>query len=77
MNLAFTYQRIIDAALTLNAAITGVVVNDREALGLRGVKILDATANMSAVASLIARDRRDALCPAAADETVVTKGMPK
>ena len=77
MNLAFTYQRIMDAASTLNAAITGVVVNDREALEPRGVKILDVAANMSAVASWIARDRLDALCPAAADETVVTKGMPK
>lgn len=73
MILAYTYQRLMDAASTLNAAITGVIVNDREALGPRGVKILDVAANMAAVASWIARDRRDALCPEAADETVITE----
>lgn len=77
MNLAYTYQRIMDAAHTLNAAITGVVVNDREALGPRGAEILDVAAKMAAVASWIARDRRDALCPQAADETIITKGMPQ
>lgn len=76
-NLPYTYQRIMDAAAMLNACITGVVINDREALGSRAVKLLDVAANMSAVASWIARDRRDALCPAAADDTIITKGMPQ
>lgn len=77
MNLAYTYQRIMDASATLNACITGVVINDREALGPRAVKLLDAAANMSGVASWIARDRRDALCPEAANEAIITKGTPK
>ena len=74
MTLAYAYQRIMDSAATLDACITGVIVNDREALGPRGVKLLDVAADMSAVASWIARDRRDALCPAAADENIVAKG---
>lgn len=74
MNLAYTYQRIMDDSASLVAEITGVVINDREALGPRGVKMLDAAANMAGVASWIARDRRDALFPAAADETIIAKG---
>ena len=77
MNLPYTYQRMMDAAATLNACITGVVINDREALGPRAVKMLDVAANMSGVASRIARDRRDAIMPAAADDTIITKGMPQ
>lgn len=73
MNLPYTYQRIMDAAATLNACITGVVVNDREALGPRAVKLLDVAANMSGVAAWIARDRRDAIMPEAADETIITQ----
>lgn len=102
MTLAYAYQRIMDSAATLGACITDVIVNDREALGPRGVKLLDVggairgvneggqrpdfliiddpqtekdvAADMSAVASWIARDRRDALCPAAADKNIVAKG---
>ncbi len=69
MNLVYTYQRIMDAAHTLDAAITGVIVNDCEAIEPRRVEILEVAANMAG----IARDRRDALCPEAADETVVIK----
>lgn len=77
MNLAYTYQIIMDASATLNAAITGVVVNDREALRPRGAKLLDVAANMAGVASWIARERRDAICPKAAEEIIITKGDPE
>ena len=53
----------------MTACITGVDVGDREALGPRGVKILDVAASMAGVAAWVARDRRDAIMPEAADET--------
>ncbi len=69
MSLAYTYQRLIDAAQTLDALAASVIIQDGEALGPRSVELLSCAAAMSAVASRIARDRRDALCPEAADES--------
>ena len=77
MRLAYTYQRIMDAAQTLNACIRDVVTNDRDALGPRGKRLLNAAASLAGVASWIARDRRDAICPESADDTIVMKGTPQ
>ena len=71
MRLAYTYQRIMDEAATINTLIADVRRLDADALGARGYETLDVVAKMNGVAAWIARDRRDALMPIAADTTIL------
>lgn len=75
--VAYAYQQIIDTAQVMAAMITAVTERDGDALGRRGKQILSAASEMGGVAAWIARDRRDAIMPAADDDTIITKGMPQ
>ncbi len=73
MSLAYTYQQIIDLSAKLAGTIAEVRESDSEALGPRGSAMLEAVRAIVGAAVYIAVDRRDALFPDAADETLAKK----